>query len=472
MQQVLGLQDDQDRQDQNLVDHETAHNPHSTVKWINSGVWVAGTYESQDQVRQDGWTMIANKQTTDYPAPRPIGSPFGLYDGTLTPMTESAKVVSYGSRYTFGTDGYITSYRVNVTTGNYYEIFLVRDPLGADVQDRLAFFTATTTGWVTFTIEPTIVLANSVFDIVAVTNEPEATPTPTTLSYAYNNPQNPAAPAVGAISHSRSQSDLMQVSYTDQNGDQTVTISGLAAGDTIEGAGMTWTILVNSAQAGYANLTVSPAASGAPTGIQDFLFNSTTPTPIEYGIDVDYWLNNPQYNVQGLYAFDAPYHTNPPNDNAYGVDITVQQIEVSDDWDIVAVGEATGGTASTLSAREATWVRESSTNIDTSEVMTTGAGWVEDGRITIPLDTGHRIRVSITARRTDAVGYYYSNSAGIGYNVGGSVTVSGSDIFEETTDPALESRMSVDGQDVVFEVKGQGSQDWLWRTVFFSKEIT
>jgi hypothetical protein len=415
--------------------------------------------------------MIANKETTDYPAPQPIGSPFGLYDGTLTPATETAKLVSYGSRYTFSTNGYVTSYRVDVTTGNYYEIFLIRDPLGAKVQTRLAFFTASTTGWVKFTIEPTIVLANSVFDMVALTNEPPVSPAPVTASYSYNNPQNPSPPADGVILHSRSQPDVMSVSYTDwDTGDRTALITNLSVGDTIEGAGMIWTVMVNSDQTTYANLTVSPAANGAPAAVQDFLFNTTVQTPIEYGIDVDYWLTSP-YSTKGLYAFDAPYDSNPPNDNAYGVDITVQQIELSPDWDIVAAGEATGGNASQFSGREATWVHESATNIDTNEVMTTGGGWVEDGRITIPLDTGHRIRVSITARRTDAVGYYYSNSAGLGYNVGGVVTVTGSDIFEETTDPALETRMSVDGQDVVFEVKGQGLQDWLWRTVFFSKEI-
>jgi hypothetical protein len=166
----------------------------------------------------------------------------------------SAKIVTYGNRYSFTNNGYLTAYRVDVTAGNYYEVFIVRDPLGADIQERLAAFTATTTGWRTFTVEPTIVLANSVFDIVALTNEPPETPTPVTLSYAYNNPQNPANPVAGEISHSRSQSDLMRISYTDQVGDQTATISNLSAGDTIEGAGMLWTVMVNVAGAGFANL--------------------------------------------------------------------------------------------------------------------------------------------------------------------------------------------------------------------------
>ena len=440
------------------------------MNWIYPGFVDGSTYLLNDTLREAGWTMIANKTTTDYPSPRPIGNPLNLYDGTLTPLTQSAKIVTYGNRYSFTDNGYLTAYRVDVTAGNYYEVFLVRDPLGADIQERLAAFTATTTGWRTFSIEPTIVLANSVFDVVALTNEPPETPTPVTLSYDYTSPQNPAAPAAGAITHSRSQSDLMQISYTDQNGDQTATISNLSAGDTIDGAGMLWTVMVNVADTGYANLTVSPAANGAPTGVQDILFNTTVPTLIEYGVEVDYWLTSP-YNVKGLFSFDEPYENNAPNDNAYGTDITVQEIEISPDWEVVAAGEAQGGTASQFSSREVSWVSESATDIDYNEVTTTGGGWVEDGRITLPVDTGHRIRVTITARRTDAVGYYYSNAAGLGYNVGGAVTVTGADIFEETTDPALETRMSVDGQDVVFEVKGQGLQTWHWRTVLFSKEI-
>jgi len=190
-------------------------------------------------------------------------------------------------------------------------------------------------------------------------------------------------------------------------------------------------------------------------------------------LDTGYWATSPYPNTEGLLAIDDTYASIIPNTTAYGTDITVQNINVSADWDVVAVGSAASGGQSqpALTAQERTWVSYSAMAIDVNDTMTTGGAWTEDGRLPVPLDTGHRIRVTFTARRADGVGYYHAQSAGLAYNDGGTVTVSDSSIFEETTDPALETRMVADGQDMVFEVKGQGGQDWRWETVFFSKEI-
>ena len=442
------------------------------MHWIYSGFIDGTTYLKNDTLREAGWTMIANKQTTDYPAPEAIGSPFDVYDGTLTPTSVLAKVVIYGNRYTFANDAYLSSYRVDTTIGNDYEIFMVRDPLGAAVQTRLATFTATITGWTKFTIEPAIVLAGSVFDLIAVTNEPDATPTPVTLSYNYLTPQNPANPATGTISHSRSQSDVMQVSYTDQNGDQTATISNLSAGDTIEGAGMAWTITANVPDTGFATLTVTPAATGAPTGIQDFLFNTTTPTQIEYGFDTDYWLTS-TYNAQGLLAIDSAYADITPNDTAYGTDITGQLLTLSEDWDVVTPGESTGGTASQVLTRsEVSWVQANTEGIDYSDVMTSGNTWTTMGVITLPVDTGFRARSLITARRTDGFGIYHAEAIITAINDGGSVSAGDSVTHEFETSAALDTRVNISGSTVEFQVKGQPGQDWHWMAIIFNREIT
>ena len=441
------------------------------MHWIYSGFIDGTTYLKNDTLREAGWTMIANKQTTDYPAPEAIGSPFDVYDGTLTPTSVLAKVVIYGNRYTFANDAYLSSYRVDTTIGNDYEIFMVRDPLGAAVQTRLATFTATITGWTKFTIEPAIVLAGSVFDLIAVTNEPDATPTPVTLSYNYLTPQNPANPATGTISHSRSQSDVMQVSYTDQNGDQTATISNLSAGDTIEGAGMAWTITANVPDTGFATLTVTPAATGAPTGIQDFLFNTTTPTQIEYGFDTDYWLTS-TYNAQGLLAIDSAYADITPNDTAYGTDVTGQLLTLSEDWDVVTPGESTGGTASQVLTRsEVSWVQQSAEIITRNEVSTVGNPWTELARTTIPASLGVVLSVIFEGQRTDAWNIYYREARAVIENNGGVVTVNATDIVIQSPNPQIETRYIVDGSDIVLEVKGRLTEEWSWKSVVFYNEI-
>jgi hypothetical protein len=186
---------------------------------------------------------------------------------------------------------------------------------------------------------------------------------------------------------------------------------------------------------------------------------------IEYGDDVDYWLTSP-YNVQGLFSFDEPYQNNPPNDTAYGTDITLQQIDISADWDIVAAGEAQGGTANSFTAREVSWIQESATFFDKFTATTTDNTWVEFDRIPF---TGEAQRGEILAKgtRTDTVGFGIIRAAILGFWDGIAVVADTSTSYK--TGPATNNvRVVADGTDLVFEVRGGNMQTWDWDiTVFF-----
>jgi hypothetical protein len=116
MQQVLGLQDDQDRQDQDLIDHETAYNPHDKENW--RGAWIFGNYEINDTSRDSTFLGIANTSTTDPIAPVPTGTPFYPTDGAIYVDDFQLIGAKVGNRYTMAADAVITEARVDINIAN------------------------------------------------------------------------------------------------------------------------------------------------------------------------------------------------------------------------------------------------------------------------------------------------------------------------------------------------------------------
>lgn len=337
--------------------------PETRVNWVADHVNGDTRYKG-DQVLDSGWLMIANKETTDPAGPITHGPTFYVYTGVMLEQATAASQVVFGNRYTLSSTGYIQGYRVYVVSGNHYTVYSVKDPLGIPVQEALADFTATTTGWRDFAVTPVFLTGSTQFDLVAVVNEPDPTPTINTYSFDYKTPQNASGPASGEIQHSRGQSDVMSISYTDDGGgDRTAFLQGLSVGDIIEGAGQRWSIQSSGDQGTYISFGVNPALTGAPTGVQDFNFETVTPTPITYAYDVDWWLTS-GYNAQGLLGIDTAYTDITPSDNVYGTDLLVQYASVSDDWDYLASSEMGAG-ASSFASSEWGVVASSSTVSET-----------------------------------------------------------------------------------------------------------
>ena len=67
-------------------------------RWM--GEWAAGTYQAFDQVRDNGWLMIANKTTSDRAAPQPTGAPYYISGLGDTPAWEPNNVISSCLLYT------------------------------------------------------------------------------------------------------------------------------------------------------------------------------------------------------------------------------------------------------------------------------------------------------------------------------------------------------------------------------------
>ena len=171
------------------------------VSWINT--WSGGTYYKNDMVTDNGWTMVANKETTDRAAPEAVGNEQFLYfplnpSGTST----TAKQIVFGMQYSGSSAYWLNGYRVYVTAGNRYEIILVEDPYGANQVSFVNDFIAETSGWRTFGLIPKPIVANTAYQILAITNEPDPTPVTVTANYNYNKPNNNTIPGIGEIVHS------------------------------------------------------------------------------------------------------------------------------------------------------------------------------------------------------------------------------------------------------------------------------
>jgi hypothetical protein len=308
------------------------------MRWLNFWEGDYTTYEKNDVVKDGNWTMVANKQTSDKPAPLPIGDSFYIYQGTTSTVQEiEAKQIIYGNRYTNNTPLEILAYKVYTVLGNTYNIFIVEDPLGDKILTQLAVFNASKTGWAEFSISP-LVIKNTVFDIVVV--EKEAAPTTSFWEafYDYSTPSINSTPDSGEIIHGNRLKDTLRIHKTDHDGnDKSADLLSLGNGDLISGNSVNWNIQSITDDGSYVSIKILPETQGLD-GVFNFKFENVTPVILQYIEDTDYWATT-SYTVQGLFIADGPYENIVANDNAYSLDIKIQKLNLSADWDILAISD-------------------------------------------------------------------------------------------------------------------------------------
>ncbi len=328
-------------------DHETAYNPHGKVTW--KGDWAPGTYQEFDFAVDGSVAGVANKVTTDRPAPQTVGVPAPVYSGANPTSAISAKQLTVGQRYTWERDGTVSALRLYTVTGNSYRVYAVKDPLGAAIPVELVSqFTAENTGIQVLSIDPTIVYNGTTFDLYVAMEQPDPSPTIWSANYNYVKPNNAGIPGVGDISHANKAADELRVRKTDDDGtDRGAQLLALTAGDVVAALGMRWSLQVAPIDNGtYVTLVVAPATQGAPTGVASFDFETVQATPITVVIDDDpgdasgegYWRDNP--NISGRYQIDGGAWVD--TEDQYSVDMEVQEVILSPDWDLLPIGGGGG----------------------------------------------------------------------------------------------------------------------------------
>lgn len=297
------------------------------------GAWIDSTYEACDQVIDSNWLAIANKQTADRPAPQPQGVESWVYQGTSPDDTIDAKELFVSQRYSFGVNRFINGWRYWEVLGNEYRAYIIYDPDGIAQVENLLVWTALADGWVERNIIPKIAIAGTKFDLVIAIKKPADVPVSFSGPWNYQTPNNEATPGAGVISHAKKAMDSLRVNKEDDDGtDRSIELEAITPGDTISGAGIAWSVQAVADMGAWIDFTVAPATQGAPDDVQTFTFESVLSTPIQTIVDPDYYLNESQ--VSGWYKIDAgaPVETQA----AYGIDILIQQVAISPDWDLQA----------------------------------------------------------------------------------------------------------------------------------------
>jgi len=310
-----------------------AHNPNGTMRW--RGFWVTGReYKKHDVVRDGDWTMIALRDTYDRPAPQAIGQAAYIYQGSSPTGPITAKELTVGHRYIWAVSGWLSGWRAFTVAGNYYRIFSIVDPDGANEFAEILSFDATTTGWHEASLTPQFILAGTVFELWSAAQEPDPTPTIWTGNWDYGTPPNPGTPVSGSVVHANSLLSVLSIHKVDNDGgDRGAELLALDIGDIFVGPGdLRWSVQGVADQGLYVDIAIAPAQQAVPDGVFNFSFETVTATPITTVIDPDYYLGNA--GIDGRYRVDGGAVV--VTQSAYGIDVEVQQAYISSDWALVA----------------------------------------------------------------------------------------------------------------------------------------
>ncbi len=314
--------------------------PASGGGMVWTGDWQSKKYNAGMVVRDGPWTMVANKRTDERAGPVDIGEPYYYYTGTIGSAQQVAAFLLMGNRYIYSSGSrYITGFRINVISGFDYNAYIVIDPLGVKQVRNLGRHRATVTDWVQFNTQPLFIAPGQLFDMILTVTAVDDTPVTWSGSWYYDTPPNQAIPPAGSVIHANSEIDVLRVAKTDNDGgDRSTELLAINVGDEISEGTLKWTVTAISEEASYVAFNVLPAIQGAADGLRDFVFSTTTPTPIDYSVDVDFWQTSGS-SVTGLYIADGKYDDIAVNDNAYGIDILIQDAYVSPDWDLIAYSD-------------------------------------------------------------------------------------------------------------------------------------
>ncbi len=303
------------------------------------GVWNNGEYHKNDVVTQAGWLAIANKTTEDVPAPQPVGDPIWVEDDvpSWTEDTQNTNILYTGQRYTYPFNAYLKSIRFWVPAGSIgtqLTIWLVTDPLG-NPNSTVLIPTFTVTDdedqmWNPVPQGLIVIPDGTTFDIVMVQR-------PTTGESSWNGywdyKRSSGDPGEGEIYHQGGGAQ-MRIHKTDENDvDQTTNLEAVQPGDTIAGGGITWTVLSVDIYGDHVRYDVEPNTRASEEKYT-FTFTSWAPLPIPNVEIANYHSGNS--NVQGLISTSSYPDGITLDQNAYGVDIQYQEMNVSDDWDFMA----------------------------------------------------------------------------------------------------------------------------------------
>ena len=382
------------------------------------GNWTAIEYQKHDVVFDTPYTMIANKVTTDRAAPQDVGSPaWDLPDQPLWVDFSNTSVVGSGHSYVFSETVYVNSVRVwipTVTADYTYRLTIVRT--NSVVQYDLP--TVSGDQWNVIGVNATLIFAGETFVVYLEALNSGGT-TVVTGGWIRGINDNAAEPA-DTNWNMNTQRTLVRISFNDLDAPPTrqTELEGIVVGSTIQFAetlatqnSITFQVLnppVTGTTSVQYDVVVISEGVALPTVGQASTMTADIPVPqaTDFVGIVDGWIGNePIYaDVTSYLTFDGVDQGADP-DNQYGVSINVQRIDISEDWDVVAISGGGGGGGGDNSTELAGYLGEAFPTglYDGGELnivggglnieIIAGAGVIVDS-YTDPLDIPSRVNIS------------------------------------------------------------------------------
>lgn len=321
-----------------------------------AGDWADGTYEAGLQVRDGEWLMIANKTTTDRAAPQPAGdTEYALVDSPSWTINNNTDVTVTGARYTVVTAGIITDVRVwlpVVLATTHYRVDFVNVTTGVtDVGTPFLGTILGAAGWQAVRVKSPFMLAGTQFEVRLVALETSAT-TNFTFDWVYigsSNQEND--PGLGNCE--TRQSSRVRVNDEDDGGtDRSSSLDTVEFGtilritqDDDATKFVEYEVLSVDDNGAYFTYHVGGVEAEGSGGIPDTLalcnvkFTIPVASATDYVQLTSHWPANAPAWSPGIQGIENLSGTDVLNNNAYGVDVSFQEHDISPDWDFMAKTE-------------------------------------------------------------------------------------------------------------------------------------
>lgn len=346
---------------------DAAHDPLPPVG-VSISSYTPGTYFKNQQVYDEGWTVIANKTTTDRAAPQQDGDE--QYDLDPTPVWNYNNyngVVESGREWATSEPITVIGYQVWVpvlTPDTNYVIKVYSYPVGKPeeiITEQVAEPILAADQWSTVAVKRTIVLANTVIGVIIdALNSGSSTPITGGWARAANNNDVTLDPGVSNWGTANSPTHV-RINYTDLDTvDRTTELQGVTPGSTITivdtldaSRSMTWSVAADGVDYGthitFENVTYDGQGAGGepPVGATCTInIDVPVPSPTQFvqapGANpvVSWGTATGKLKLGGIEQV-------VPND-AFGVRVLADTWTVSPDWDLVAasslgIGGGAGG---------------------------------------------------------------------------------------------------------------------------------
>lgn len=318
------------------------------IRWVD-GYVVDSDRRQGDMVRDEGWLMIANKDTSDRAAPVAAGTEAYESGYATTPTWLENLILDTffitGQRYTFSTLVWLSSVRYWYPSSERqltFELWLVTNPLVSPGISQVfgPFLPSADPAeeWNEFKLSPVPINAG-VLDVVLVA---KPNPIPVTVIGTWDQQNVDTAPIAGKMSWNNDETTL-EFNDQDKNGtDQSMALADVIPGASLFVQGISFLVLTTVVNVGTVTYTVIPDLARPSSGNnRAFQFSYFVDGPLEYVEIVDHYLGHTGRadTVKGFlgaqYSFGIAL-----NDNGYGIDIELDDAVGSADWDTAAYSSA------------------------------------------------------------------------------------------------------------------------------------